>query len=103
MKRISLKISDELYEFAKGRAEYFGYSDAAAYLGALLVTTQLSLERGNDREPLMFLPDKPCSDERRFLVEMVEPDLEPRFIEDPGGGVWHESNYPGDLDDDIPF
>jgi len=89
MKRITLQISDEDFRFAKAQAGAYGYLDAADYLNGLLKAALVDRMDEYEKHGLFRLPDTPVDG--------------PEFIEDPGGGVWHESNYPGKIDDDIPF
>ncbi len=94
MKKITLQISDEFYEFAKLRAEDDGFFGAEDYLNGLLNMALLrdadEFERGRLRLPLM-----PLKQEQDWLDELEE---------DPGGGMRLKSDREdGDLDDDIPF
>ncbi len=95
MKKVTLQISDEFFEFAKLRAEddeYFGLAD---YLNGLLNMALLSAidefeENGPLRLPLTP-PDK-------------EPDWLDELEEDEGGGMGLKSDRgDSDLDDDLPF
>jgi len=94
MKKITLQISDEFYEFAKLRAEDDGFFGTEDYLNGLLNTALLGdadeFERGRMRLPLM-----PLKQESGWLDELEE---------DEGGGMRLKSDgQSGDLDDDIPF
>ena len=94
MKKVTLQISDEFYEFSKRRAEDDGYFGTEDYLNGLLNMALLGdvdeYENGSLR-----LSARPCEAERDFFAELEE---------DPGGGVRLKSDREDDeLDDDLPF
>ena len=94
MKKVTLQISDEFYEFAKLRGEDYGYFGPEDYLNGLLNTALLGnvdeYENGS-----LGLSARPCVAERDFFAALEE---------DPGGGVRLKSDGQNDdPDDDLPF
>ena len=78
MKKVTLQISDEFYEFANLRTEDDGYFGPEDYLNGLLNMALLS--------------------------SLDEPGCLNELEEDPGGGMRVKSDREDDdLDDDIPF
>ncbi|SPH17910.1 hypothetical protein DEA8626_01438 [Defluviimonas aquaemixtae] len=80
MAQIVIDLSDKDMETMTGLAQANGFESAAAWIDELL-RQHLAQEFRN----------------RRWRVEdRPKEDLSPTFVTDPGGGVWHEDDYPGD-------
>ena len=110
MKKITLQISDEFYEFARKQAEEDEFFGTADYLNGLLNMALLTAVVDADEfEDMPYpLPLVSLTTEQhqimRIMHENIKHDPLAEVEEDEGGGMrLTPDREDDDFDDDIPF